>query len=257
MNLYCNIRISQNPFSNRREQLCFGRGLVTRTSRQGSSGSLCISNIKLQWSELFDQLLDTAISEFHKTLLLNNTREQIYFVLVLLQGPAGKDLPAAYAPRILNYSEVNYSITEKELLAILWALKYFRPYLFGTKFSIMSNNKPFQWLFSLKDQNSHQRRCPFEDLKGLWLYGRIHRKLRETNSQLKQCFNYCEHRSRTNSYWLQQWHITLWTGAISLSWTWNCSGTWIIWRWHHTHEVFVSSSISPSPLNWTKSNYYS
>lgn len=43
---------------------------------------------------------------------------------------------------------------EKELLAIIWATKYFSPYLCGLKFNIITDHKPLQWLFSLKDPNS-------------------------------------------------------------------------------------------------------
>lgn len=73
---------------------------------------------------------------------------------VLSQGKIGSDLPIAYASRTLNTSETNYSTIEKELLAIVWAVKYFRPYLFGRKFTIVTDHKPLQWLFSLKEPNS-------------------------------------------------------------------------------------------------------
>ena len=56
---------------------------------------------------------------------------------VLSQGPVGQDRPIAYASRILNKAERNYNITEKELLAIVWAVKYFRSYLQYTTFTIV------------------------------------------------------------------------------------------------------------------------
>ena len=62
--------------------------------------------------------------------------------------------PICYASRTLNPAEVNYSTIEKELLAIVWSCKYFRPYLFGHKFTILTDHKPLQWLFSLKEPNS-------------------------------------------------------------------------------------------------------
>lgn len=39
-------------------------------------------------------------------------------------------------------------------MAIIWATKYFRPYLFGRRFKIITDHKPLQWLFSLKEPNS-------------------------------------------------------------------------------------------------------
>lgn len=62
--------------------------------------------------------------------------------------------PICYASRTLNPAEINYSTIEKELLAIVWSCKYFRPYLFGHKFTIMTDHKPLQWLFSLKEPHS-------------------------------------------------------------------------------------------------------
>lgn len=73
---------------------------------------------------------------------------------VLSQGEIGKDLPIAYASRTLNKAESNYSTIEKELLAIVWTIKHFRPYLYGRKFNIITDHKPLTWLFNVKDPGS-------------------------------------------------------------------------------------------------------
>lgn len=92
--------------------------------------------------------------DFSKPFNLTTDASNYAIGAVLSQGPVGKDLPVAYASRTLNPAEINYSTIEKELLSIVWAVKYFRPYLFGVKFNIITDHKPLEWLFSLKEPNS-------------------------------------------------------------------------------------------------------
>lgn len=92
--------------------------------------------------------------DFSKPFNVTTDASNVAIGAVLSQGPIGKDLPVAYASRTLNDSEQNYSTIEKELLGIVWATKYFRPYIFGRKFNLVTDHKPLQWLFSLKEQNS-------------------------------------------------------------------------------------------------------
>jgi len=73
---------------------------------------------------------------------------------ILSQGPIGQDRPIAYASRILSKAERNYNTTEKELLTIVWAVKYIRAYLYGTIFTIVTDHRPLVGLFNVNDPGS-------------------------------------------------------------------------------------------------------
>ena len=70
---------------------------------------------------------------------------------ILSQDEIGRDKPITYASRLLNAAEQNYSTIEKELLAIVYSVNYFRPYLYGRRFSLVTDHKPLVWLESVKD----------------------------------------------------------------------------------------------------------
>lgn len=92
--------------------------------------------------------------DFEKPFYLTTDASNLAIGSVLSQGNLPNDLPIAYASRTLNKAESNYSTTEKELLAIVWSVKHFRPYLYGRKFFILTDHKPLTWLFNVKDPGS-------------------------------------------------------------------------------------------------------
>lgn len=92
--------------------------------------------------------------DFSRPFHLTTDASNVALGAVLSQPFKGSDKPLAYASRTLNDSERKYSAIEKELLAIVWAVAYFRPYLFGRHFTVYSDHRPLQWLFAIKEPSS-------------------------------------------------------------------------------------------------------
>ena len=59
---------------------------------------------------------------------------------VLSQKHDGNVHPIAYASRSLDPQEKNYGITELETLALVWAVKYFRPYILGHRTTVYTDH---------------------------------------------------------------------------------------------------------------------
>ena len=60
----------------------------------------------------------------------------------------GSEMPIAYASRTLNVVEKRYSQLDKEVAAIMFGVKRFHQYLYGRKFSIVSDRNPLQYLLN-------------------------------------------------------------------------------------------------------------
>ncbi|GJQ86387.1 hypothetical protein Trydic_g8477, partial [Trypoxylus dichotomus] len=118
-----------------------------------------------QWTsaqeEAFESLKSSITSEplliypdFTQPFILSTDASNYAIGTILSQGKIDEDRLIAYTSRTLNKAEGNYSTIEKELLAIVWATKHFRPYLYGRKFLILSDHRPLKYLFSVKDPSS-------------------------------------------------------------------------------------------------------
>ena len=62
--------------------------------------------------------------------------------------PNGEEKPIAFASRTLNKAEKKYSQIDKEALAIVWAVKKNNLYLYGKKFTLITDHKPLVTIFS-------------------------------------------------------------------------------------------------------------
>ena len=56
-----------------------------------------------------------------------------------------------YARRMLNEAKLNYTTSEKEFLAVVFALEKFRQYLLGSKIMIFTDHSALRYLMQKKD----------------------------------------------------------------------------------------------------------
>ena len=70
---------------------------------------------------------------------------------VLSQDVNGQEAVVAYASRSLTPVEKNYTTTEKECLAIVWAVALWCPYLLGKTSLIITDHQCLTWLQTMKE----------------------------------------------------------------------------------------------------------
>lgn len=82
--------------------------------------------------------------------------------------------PICFVSRTLNKHEQKYSVTDKEFLAIVYSVNYFRPYLYGNHFKIITDHIPIKYL------NSKYKGKEFSQRNQRWLL-----KLQEYNFEIE------------------------------------------------------------------------
>ena len=70
---------------------------------------------------------------------------------VLLQDGGDGPRPISYISRGLDDAEKKRHCNELECLALVWALKKLRPYLYGKRFKVETDSSAVNWLFSKKE----------------------------------------------------------------------------------------------------------
>eukprot|EP00731_Ephydatia_muelleri_P034851 Em0081g16a len=64
----------------------------------------------------------------------------------------------AYASRVLTKQERQYCATRREMLALIWAIQYFKPYLWGRPFKVRTDHSALKWLKNFKDPHGQVAR---------------------------------------------------------------------------------------------------
>ena len=134
--------------------------LPTLSSKLAPLYKLLCKQVRWVWADPQDEafrLAEDALQtdallvhfDFPKPLVLACDDSQYGLGAVLShQMSDGQERPIAFASRTLNQAEKKYSQLEKEGLAIIFGVKKFHNYIYGTHFTIQSDHKPLSSLFS-------------------------------------------------------------------------------------------------------------
>lgn len=114
--------------------------------------------------------LKTALTE--QVVLAFPDFEQLFYVTtdasnfaigaMLSQGELPYDRPIHFFSRTLSETQKRYSTIQKELLAIVEAIKAFRVYLYGRFFILITDHKALCYLFNMRDCGSRLFRQKLE-----------------------------------------------------------------------------------------------
>lgn len=125
--------------------------------------------IKFKWDQECENAFQTlknklitppvlAYPDYDKQFSVTVDASQHACGAVLSQKHGTEDKPISFISRTFKKGELNKHITEKELLAIHFALKTFKPYLWGKFFIVFSDHKPLIYLYALKEPSSRLTR---------------------------------------------------------------------------------------------------
>jgi len=115
-------------------------------------------DVKFLWNEECQKSLDTlkekmvtapilVFPDWNKPFHVHVDASGIALGIVLTQpGEGGIDHPIAYSSRKLSTAEKNYTTTEREGLAMVYALQKFRHYLLGAPFKMFTDHSALKYL---------------------------------------------------------------------------------------------------------------
>ena len=107
--------------------------------------------------QAFEKLREALCSEpvlrapdLSKEFIVTTDASDFALGAILGQGELGNDHACIYASRCLRGPELCYSTYDRELLAVVFAKQQFRPFLYGRKFTVITDHEPLKHFHNTK-----------------------------------------------------------------------------------------------------------
>ena len=95
---------------------------------------------------LITQYPSLQYPDFSQMFYLKTDASNTRIAAVLMQMKNGHKVLISAASRTLTSAEKNYGVVEREALAVVYGITYFRSYLFGKTFLVITDHKCLKYL---------------------------------------------------------------------------------------------------------------
>lgn len=92
-----------------------------------------------------------SMPDFNFPFILHTDASDVGIGGVLVQGDGEEERVIGFMSHKLSSAQRKYSTTERECLAVLLAIEHFRPYIEGSRFTVVTDHSSLIWLRNLKD----------------------------------------------------------------------------------------------------------
>ena len=120
---------------------------------------------EIAFQELKKRLTEAPVltcPDFNSRFFLQTDASDYGLGALLTQEIDGVEKVIAYASRHLNQAEKNYSATEKECLAIIWAIRKMKQYVEGYEFTVVTDHLALKWMNSIENPSGRIARWALE-----------------------------------------------------------------------------------------------
>uniref|UniRef100_A0A3Q1J2D2 ribonuclease H n=1 Tax=Anabas testudineus TaxID=64144 RepID=A0A3Q1J2D2_ANATE len=91
-----------------------------------------------------------ALPDPQQPFILDTDASNVGVGAVLSQGGEAGERAVAFYSCSLNRAERNYCVTRRELLAVVLAVRHYRPYLLGNRFTLRTDHASLTWLLNFR-----------------------------------------------------------------------------------------------------------